>query len=242
MGKAIASALLLLLTSIPALATPCLVTTLDKYIENKECFLEDKLFAGWAYGIALGGGATPIQPRNITVTPIDTRFNPGFRFDAPWNVVNEQFVTSEIRFGVLRNPFSFEDDFGKIKDNTLSIANHAVTGDGTVIVEELKCIAMNFDDNFRNLCEDESAPLTLKVDATSPNAHTDFPPENFVAVALKITVDAGIHGTSSLQSVEVRFSETQPVMVPEPPSAVLFVLGGAAVGIIRRLRRPTSSP
>jgi hypothetical protein len=157
------------------------------------------------------------------VTPFDTPFNPGFRFEAPWKVGVEQSQTSFIRFGIALNPFetSLPEGVGKIKDNTLVIAGASTTGDGTVKVDEFKCLGMNFHASL-TLCEDDSDPLRLTADPASPSRGADFAPVMLVNVLLRITVDGGIAGSASLTSVTVRFSE---VSLPEPP-ALSLILGG----------------
>ena len=225
----------LLLLAVPAFAGVnfCMSESLDNYEADGDCFIEHKQTSGWTYGFALGAGADLIRSSNVMVTPLETPFNPGFRFEAPWSVTGEQFQTSTIRFVITRNPFAFPDDnIGRIKDNTLVIGGAKATGDGFVKVEEFKCLGADFADVGLGCGEEETPPLVLTADENNPSRRADFAPVKFVDVLLKITVDAGTVGSAGLESVTIRFSEVPPV--PEPAALLLAAFGAASLLHVRR--------
>jgi len=220
--KTVALGLLVVLAcGLSAFGSDCIVTSYDKYV-GTSCGIDDKTFSNFSYSTA---GSNPLPASSITVNPINTPFNPGFLFNAPWGVQAGQTQDSLIGFTVNVNPGG-----NLINDLSLYMLGAGILGTGQVSVAETYCAG----DTFADLCAHgtEGSLLTILNSGTSIlTAHATFGPVSVVDVVKDITLLGGSDGSAALVSgVGNQFSE-----VPEPGSLVLF--GSGIVGLAGMLRR-----
>ncbi len=90
-------------TALAALLTP---GTLADYINlgSEGGQIDDKLFYDFTYSGTGLGGAVAIPASAIAVTPVNTAFNPGLQFSAPWSVGPGEALDSFISYKVLVLP------------------------------------------------------------------------------------------------------------------------------------------
>jgi len=210
-----------LASSMYAFAGACIVTSYDNYI-GTSCGIDDKTFSNFSYSTA---GTNPMPASSITVNPIDTPFNPGLLFNAPWGVGANQTQSSLIGFTVKVNQGG-----NLINDLSLYMFGAAVIGSGQVSVAETYCAG----DTFANQCANgvEGTLLTIVNGNTSIlHATATFNPVSIVDVVKDIDLLGGANGSAALVSgVQNQFSE-----VPEPSSLLLFGSGiGCLAGAVRR--------
>jgi len=223
--KTVALSLLVVLAcGLAAFGSDCIVTTYDQYLgPGFACGIDDKTFNNFSYSTS---GTNQLPASSITVNPINTPFNPGFLFNAPWGVQAGQTQDSLIGFTVTVNPGG-----NLINDLSLYMFGAGVLGTGQVSVAETYCAG----DTFADLCAKgtEGTLLTILNSGTSLlHASVTFNnPVSIVDVRKDIELLGGTNGSAALVSgVENQFSE-----VPEPGSLVLF--GSGIVGLAGVVRR-----
>lgn len=224
--KKIALGLLLVLASgLYAFGSDCIVATYDTYI-GTSCGIDDKTFSDFSYSTA---GTNHLPASSITVNPINTPFNPGLLFNAPWGVQAGETQDSLLGFTVTVNPGG-----NLIDDLSLYMFGAGVLGTGQVSVAETYCAG----DTFANGCANgiTGSLLTILNSGTSIlTAHVTFDnPVSVVDVRKDIELLGGSNGSAALVSgVQNQFSE-----VPEPGSLMLFGSGVAGLaGVLRRYVR-----
>jgi len=222
MKKIALGVLLVFACGLSAFGADCIVAGYDTYI-GSSCGIDDKTFSNFSYSTA---GTNHMPASSITVNPIDTPFNPGFLFNAPWGVQAGETQDSLIGFTVSVNPGG-----NLIKDLSLFMFGAGVLGTGQVSVAETYCAG----DTFANGCANGTTGslLTLLNSNTSiliANVTFDNP-VSVVDVVKDITLLGGSDGSAALVSgVQNQFSE-----VPEPGSLMLFGSGIAGLaGVLRR--------
>jgi hypothetical protein len=225
MKKIALSLLVVLACGLSAFGADCIVAGYDTYI-GTSCGIDDKTFSDFSYAT---GGTNHMPASSITVTPIDTPFNPGLLFSAPWGVQAGETQDSLLGFTVSVNPGG-----NLIKDLSLFMFGAGVLGTGQVSVAETYCAG----DTFANGCANgvTGSLLTILNSSTSiliANVTFDNP-VSIVDVRKDIELLGGTNGSAALVSgVQNQFSE-----VPEPGSLMLFGSGIAGLaGVLRRYVR-----
>ena len=210
-----------LASSLSAFGAACIVTSYDKYV-GTSCGIDDKTFSNFTYSTS---GTDLMPASSITVNPLNTPFNPGFLFNAPWGVGAGHTQDSLIGFTANVNAGG-----NLIDDLSLNMFGAGILGTGQVSVVETYCAGDTFADNCAN--GTEGTLLTILNSSTSIlHASATFGPVKIVDVMKDITLLGGSNGSASLVSgVQNNFSE-----VPEPGSLVL--LGSGVIGLAGVLRR-----
>jgi len=153
--------------------------------------------------------ATAILPENITVNPLNTPGNPGLDFVINRNASGGQLLEVRISYSVM--------DIA-LQGATLSISGASATGDAVT-------------DVFEDITPSGQSLLTLGVFQLSDDAElsdsVSFTPTSSLAVLNDVAID-GFGGTAALSSVRNTF------VIPEPGTASLLLLTGAALGFRRR--------
>jgi len=205
-------------------ATTCQVGSLQAYIDlgGAGCSIEDKTVSGFL-DLGVLGGATPILPADIMVTPLPTPGNPGLSFDFGVTASAGGLLESLFAFSVAVLPGGMP-----IEAVGLSLFGSEVAPDG--VNTALLCLGTT----------DPACPTPdpiLLFDIGLDSLLTDmraFPPVATLDLVSDIVVDGGLFGGASLSSATLRFQEV--TVVPEPtvwlPATLL------ALSLIRRRSRP----
>jgi hypothetical protein len=218
------SLFIVLASALSAFGAACPVATYDNYLAaNFSCGIDDKTFDTFSYST---GGTNQLPANQITVNPINTPFNPGFLFNAPWSAGANQTQDSLIGFTAHVNQGG-----NLIDDLSLYMFGAGVIGTGQVSVAETYCAG----DTFADLCAHGTEGTLLAIlnsNISILHASVTFnTPVSIVDVRKDIELIGGGDGSASLVSgVSNQFSE-----VPEPGSLVL--LGSGVVGVAGMLRR-----
>jgi hypothetical protein len=218
-----------LLTPSLARATTCQVGTLQSYIDlgSAGCSIEDKNVSGFL-DLGVIGGATPIVPGNITVTPISTPGNPGLTFDFGATASAGEFLQSLFAFSVVVLPGG-----GALEAVSLELLGSEVERDGV---------------NTALLCAGTTDPACPTPDIMILfDIGSDFELSGTLALlslgaldlVLDVGVDAGISGSASLSAATIRFQEGSGGAVPEPAVGIPFGAALLTLGLVRRRSRRT---
>jgi hypothetical protein len=209
-----------------ARATPCQVGTLQSYIDLGPggCSIEDKTVSGFV-DLGASGGATPILPAAVDVTPLTTPGNPGLTFDFGVSVTAGDFLGSLFSFSVALLPGGMP-----IEAVSLSMSGSAVTNDG--VNTAILCLGTTDP-----ACPTPDPILLFDIgdDSLLVDMRT-FPPAAALDLLLDVVVDAGLAGSASLSSATIRFQE-QVSAVPEPALGIPLGAGLLALGLRRRRAR-----
>ena len=212
-------------------AGPCPSTTYDNYLGSGfSCGTDDKTFANFSYQSTSNPPGFSVPAGSVSVQPITTVGNPGFRFSAGWMASNASgilAVDSLIGYDVTVNPGG-----ALITDVSLGIGGVGFSGTGSVFVDETVCLGAMLPSctggQFEQLSVYDYSGGTKLFDELS------FAGVSFVDVEKDIEINAGTDGTARLSLVTNQFSET----TPEPGSIVLF--GSGVLGLAGLLRRKLS--
>lgn len=211
----------LLLAAPGAQAAACLPGTLDAYLALGPggCTVDNAVFSSF---VTPSGsfGATPVAATSIFVTPLNTPYKPGLRFDVTLSASAGEIFEALVGYNV----------HGLIIGNMLSIAGAAATADGAVTAVEDKCIGGTFDGTGPFGCtgtQDVLINYAIVGDAVT-SASLAFPVTPVVGVVNQFVVDGGSLGTAQGSGFANQF-----VTVPEP-SAFSLIPIAAAFALIRR--------
>jgi len=217
--------LLVFACGLYAFGADCIVAGYDTYI-GTSCGIDDKTLSDFSYSTS---GTNQLPASSITVNPINTPFNPGLLFNAPWGAGANETEGSLIGFTV-----SVNRGGNLIKDLSLFMFGAGVLGTGQVSVAETYCAG----DTFANGCANGVTGELLTILNSSTSiliASVTFDnPVSIVDVRKDVELLGGDNGSAALVSgVQNQFSE-----VPEPGSLVLFGSGIAGLaGVLRRYVR-----
>ena len=206
-----------------ALAGTCPAETYDNYLLLSSCMINDMTFNNFSY---TASGTNPVPASSISVSPQGTMGNPGFLFNAPWNVSANQTQDSLIGFTAMTSTPS-------ITDLELVMIGSGFTGTGSVSVAESYCLG----DTFADGCKHGISGTLDVFNSSSGSQLTDsvsFAGVSIVDIDKDILLSGGSSGSAEVSGVMNLFSEE----VPEP--AELSLLGGglalAGAGLLRRKR------
>jgi hypothetical protein len=209
-----------------ALATPCSTTTLDNYIALglTGCDLGSLNLNNFSFSVlSASGGADPIPPSAITVTPTFTdKFKLNFA-SAGFSVVGAQAIQYLIAYTIDPPP-------PVLPDMELEMFAFSPVFPGFAQVTADLCVGNPF---AGSVCNPPGTPHTLVVNHNgivfNSTAAVAFPPTFIVGVRDTIELDA--NGASS------NFSsfENRSTLVPEP-GTLLLISATALILLPRRLR------
>ncbi|HET6182813.1 MAG TPA: hypothetical protein VFA03_04390 [Acetobacteraceae bacterium] len=212
------------------------------------CLLNDKAFSNFT--LALGpnsGAATTPKANQITVMPITTAGNPGFRFTG-----NPPFHAPALP----GPPTFFSYRFGydvrvqaagqPITDASLTMLAPTLAADGSVSIAEDICLGAVFES--KGVCAHNAPMRTLNVFDTPQGVQltaslTFSQPYRLVATQTLLIASAGLAGSASVDSFTEQFSEA-PARALEPGSLEVF---GTALALVAAFAaaargRPRATP
>jgi len=206
---------------VSAFGNDCIVNTYDNYV-GTSCGIGDKTFLNFAY---LTEGTNTMPSSSITSNPINTPFNPGFLFNAPWGA-----RAGETQGSLLSYTVQVNQGGNAISDLSLYMFGAATLGTGQVSVAETYCAG----DTFADMCANGTLGelLTILNSNTSIlHASASFDPVNIVDVSVNVVaLGGGDNSFAVVSGVQNQFSE-----VPEPGSMLLMSTGALGLaGILRR--------
>ncbi len=203
-------------------ATPCLPGSLQSYIDlgSGGCSIEDKTVFGFL-DLGILGGAIPILPSDVAVTPIETPGEPGLTFDFGVSAGPGEFFQALFAFSVAVDPGGMP--IGAV---SLSLGGSAVDPDGAN--SALLCIG-----TLDPACPtpDTVILFDIGVDSLLSDSRA-FAPLAALDLVADIVVDAGLSGSATLSSATLRFQEIR--VVPEPVLSIPLAAGLLALTRIRR--------
>lgn len=193
-------------------------STLQDLIGLGACMIDDKLFSNFSYAGSAFGGAVPIPAAGIGVTVLDTPFNPGLQFSAPWAVGPGQGMDSLILYQVNVTPGG-----RAIQDISVGMGGYGKSGSGVVSVAESAQWPGGIGSLFIYLNGGLLDYDELLVDPTTMGS---------ITVIKDIAVN-GNDGIAAVSLVTNRFSEVGgPQEVPEPVTLVLLGSGLLTLGLV----------
>lgn len=199
-----------------AVAAPCLVDTLANYVTlgASGCSLAGAQASNFVAPLSGQTGFTAIDPSSILVTPDANPLLPGFSFTL--NSTTADRLESFFRFSL--------QGINAVAQ-TLTMADSAQSGDGSVSVVEDLCSGGSFDPSQPTNCSGTAlGPLITLHTATDliPDDAAHFQISSFFDIFMDITLDGpgGLGGgTASLGLVRLQFTP-----VPEPATQALLLL------------------
>jgi hypothetical protein len=191
------------------------------------CTIDDLVFSAFDYGSSAQGGATAIVASGVSVTPLVTPGNPGFRFGANWSASSNQISDSTLSFTVA----TLNGAAVLLDDASLVQLAGAIRGTGLADVGEGICAGPDCQNTTFMLSTLNTSDAAL----VQLGDHQIFSPTGILRASKDIGVSGGFHGFGSVSSLTDQFSEKVP-SVPEPGTIVLFGTGmlGCVAGIRRR--------
>ncbi len=229
--KNLTVALIVALASLSAFAGVCPTTTLDNYLgSGYSCGIDDKTFSTFSYSSSSNPGGFAIPANGVDVTPITTQGNPGFLFNAPWQVSNNSGILAQdslIGYSVTVNQGG-----NPITDLTLAMVGFDAIGTGEITIDETYCLG-----GMLPTCSGGTEG-TLVLNWTSSGGASsktiNFAGVTEVSVEKDILLTAGTDGQAAVSGVYNQFSEGSGT-VPEPGTLGMFGIG--AVGVAAYIRR-----
>jgi PEP-CTERM motif len=227
--KKLGVALIVMLASLSAFAGDCTTTTLDNYLGSGfSCGIDDKTFSTFSYLSSSNPGGFAIPANGVEVSPITSPGNPGFLFNAPWQVSNNSGILAQdslIGYTVMVNSGG-----NAITDLTLAMVGFDAIGTGEITIDETYCLG-----GLLPTCSGGTEG-TLVLNWTSSGGTSsktiDFAGVTEVSVEKDILLSAGTDGQAAVSGVYNQFSEGT---VPEPGTLTMFGIG--AVGVAAYMRR-----
>lgn len=210
------------------LAAPCFPDSLAGYIGlgSTGCQIGTSTFSDFSAGPSFFGGVA-ISPSTILVSPLLTAT--GFDFAIARSAGAGQVLGVAIGYTASGSQFL---------QAQLSMTGSAATGDGVVTVIEDLCLGGTFVSNPANCSNPPPVSLVIAQDflgPTGPDVTPLNPGSSFFDVFTDITIDGGLSGSSSVNTVRNQFA------VPEPSSVLLIGSGLVALFMARARIRANST-
>lgn len=207
-----------------SIADACASGTLESYINNPQgCTIGDKLFGGFGFNVEKGQA----NAGAIFITPDTRPGNPGLVFSTNLDTTFGAPIILDLKYTVI-----VQQGGNLIEDNDLNLDNAGTQGNGSVDIQETKCLGAAFGSN--------GCPTgkTIKLEVmTGPfgdvmNAHATFSPVAVIGVEKHIVLDApGKNDFAFLSQFSQHYSE---VAEPATVSSVIMFLLTATVFRLRR--------
>lgn len=224
----LALVVMILGTAVAGHAQACIQTTLNNYLGSGfQCTVNDQTYTDWGYDSVSNPPGFSIPAGSVSVTPITTPGDPGFRFTAGWMVGGStgiQSIDSSFFFNVTST--------APMTDLSLSIGGVGFTGTGSITLSETYCLG-----GVLPSCAG-GTPGTISVFDSAAGQQlynqVDFTGVNEISVEKDLLVVAGTNGSAEVSIITDQFSEGQQ-SVPEPSTLTMFGAGILAVaGLARR--------
>jgi hypothetical protein len=208
-------------------ASPCVTGTWEYYLTlpGGSCTIDDKTFSNFSYSYSPQDFGIP--PSSLSTTPITTHFDPGFSWNAGWNVSNGSGVPTQDSF--IDYTVTVNRGGLPIIDVSLSMGGASFFGTGGARVDETVCLGATFPactgGTVKQLSVYDNSQQGVKLfDEITFGGVTE------IDVQKDIELTSGTNGGASLSLVTNQFSE-----IPEPGSILLFGSGALALaGVLRR--------
>jgi hypothetical protein len=208
----------------PPIAPPCVFDTLDDYITLGAggCTVGQFTFSNFSFAtISSAGGADPISPSAITVTPSPLGSNMALRFfsDSGFSVTGAEEIEYELAYIVDPPPiiFRFADDLETltpVAPGVVQITTEVCATVGVICPPGTIVNVTVFHDGVNFKLSDSAV----------------FPLSNFLEVVNRITLNA--NGASA----DFKALTNTSTFVPEPGTAIVAGAGLAALLAIRSRR------
>jgi hypothetical protein len=207
-------------STIPEDELPCVSASLSTYIAlgTMGCSVGRLQFRDFEFSvITSGGGAVPVTPANVNVTPLPASNQAGVNIaSSGFNVMGSQFVQYLLTYTIDPGPPIIDGD-------DMSLFTQTPVFPGLASITSVKCVGAAF---VEGACQGNVVTENVFHNGTtfSLTAHATFTPTDIVGV--QTTIDLEANGASAnFSSFSDSANET-----PEPASAIL-VCAAMALGL-----------
>jgi hypothetical protein len=205
-----------------AFATPfvpppaCVTDTLDSYLSlgSTGCSVDEIGFSGFSFSlVSIGGGAVPISPASITVTPSIAGVDRSLTFSSSdFSVVGSEFATYLIAYSIDPHPI--------IRGVSDQLSTQTPTFPGLASITTDLCLGATFTGPA---CGSPGVSASLNV------FHNGTTAQLFDSVAFTPLALIGVRNTIDLQAnganADFDSFTNSAVFVPEPATSLLVISG-----------------